>query len=50
MTKQEMIDQGMALDIELPAEDIGVGEGVDNDDWDLGPACGLEPGVCEACE
>lgn len=23
---------------------------VDEDDWDLGPACGLDPEVCESCQ
>lgn len=23
---------------------------VTDDDWDLGPACGLDPEVCESCQ
>lgn len=45
MSKQDMIDQGMALDIEFPDEPV-----VAEDDWELGPACGLDPEVCESCQ
>lgn len=36
-------------------EEVGFGESIeepmiDSDDWDLGPACGLDPEVCESCQ
>jgi len=30
---------------QLPEEPV-----VEGDDWDLGPACGLDPEVCESCQ
>ncbi len=45
MTKQEMIDAGLSLDIELPEEDV-----VD-EDWLNGVSCNTDdPEECEACQ
>lgn len=34
---------------------VGFGESIEEpvvaeDDWELGPACGLDPEVCESCQ
>lgn len=46
MTKQDMIDAGLSLDIELPAELDVVDE-----DWLSGVSCNMEePELCESCQ
>ncbi len=46
MTTQEMIDSGLALDIEDPAQFDAVDE-----DWLSGVSCNSEtPEECEACQ
>lgn len=37
-------EEAMALAV---AEEMAL---VGADDWDLGPACGLDPEVCESCQ
>lgn len=45
MTREEMIEAGLALDIELPEIDV-----VD-EDWLSGISCNTEnPEECEACQ
>lgn len=46
MTKQDMIDAGLNLDIELPEEVDVVDE-----DWLVGVSCNMEePELCESCQ
>ena len=46
MTKQEVgFGEGIQMDLGLPEEPV-----VDDEEWELGPACGLEPEECESCQ